>query len=105
MDDKTLRRVINNELHWCISGTEVFGKAHIAKNHGHEIALCGASVESRNQVRWRDLCKSCRRIAVRIVEAHLTQRAADAKVRAAEFEELKERLATNYDRLAELLRR
>lgn len=50
-------------MRWCISGTELFGKAHIAEHKGNALSLCGVDVDSRNQVKWAHLCRRCEKIA------------------------------------------
>lgn len=60
-----LRYFVNTEKRWCLSGTEFYGRAHIAKVKGNALSLCGVSVDTHYLVRWRDLCKRCQRICER----------------------------------------
>lgn len=63
-----LRYYINTIKGWTISGSEPYGKAHIARNKGGELSLCGVDVDSHNVVRWLDLCKRCEKIGTDLMD-------------------------------------
>lgn len=76
MEEKTIRREAKKRL-WYIIGTRPYGKAHIvADDHFGNThvggTLCGVVGDDDNLVRWRDLCRNCKRIATARLTAEST---------------------------------